>query len=174
MPAPHPSHDAFLAAALPHLDVVHAIARRHVRDVHVAEDVAQETFLRAFAAYGSFHGTSMRAWLATICLNVVREQARRRASRPPEVLGGDPDEATRVAPADADGAVSGEERQRIGAALATLSAEQREAIVLVDVADLTFAEAAVALGCPRGTVLARVHRGRKRLAQLLVREEAAP
>jgi RNA polymerase sigma-70 factor (ECF subfamily) len=62
------------------------------------------------------------------------------------------------------------ERQALGRALAQLPEPQRIAIVLVDLAGLTAAEAAAVEGAPRGTILARVHRGRRRLAQLLERE----
>ena len=157
---------------MPHLGAIEAIARRNTRDRHHAEDAVQETYLRAFAAFDRYRGDGMRSWLATICLNVLRESARRRATRPDEALGVD-------VPGSLDGeesfdaAVGREERLRLARALAGLSAEQREAIVLVDVAELTFQEAADVLGCPRGTVLARVHRGRRRLAQVLTSEEAA-
>ncbi len=59
------------------------------------------------------------------------------------------------------------DREQIAGALAELSAEQRQAIVLMDLAGHTASEVASMLGCPRGTVLARAHRGRRRLAQLL-------
>jgi RNA polymerase sigma-70 factor (ECF subfamily) len=72
---------AFLEAALPHLDAVYRVARHAARDQHHAEDLVQETYLRAFAAFDSHRGPSTRAWLVTICLNVARGDGRRRARR---------------------------------------------------------------------------------------------
>ncbi len=63
---------AFLEAALPHLDAVYRVARHAARDHHHAEDLVQETYLRAFAAFDSHRGPSTRAWLVTICLNLAR------------------------------------------------------------------------------------------------------
>lgn len=165
--------EAFLTATMPHVHTVHAIARRHAHDPQAAEDVVQETYLRAFAAFDSYRGESIRSWLAAICLNVVREQARRRSARPVEILGHHlPATAELDDPAFAAVAARCEQRE-IARALEQLSPEQRVAIILVDIAALTHREAADALGCPRGTVLARVHRGRRRLAQLLVTAKAA-
>ena len=72
---------AFLEAAMPHLDVVYRVARHTSRDHHQAEDLVQETFLRAFAAFDSHRGPSTKAWLVTICLNLARSEGRRRARR---------------------------------------------------------------------------------------------
>jgi RNA polymerase sigma-70 factor (ECF subfamily) len=168
----HPSADRerFLALTLPHAGAVHAIARRNTRDPHHAEDVTQETYLRAYAAFRSHRGTSTRAWLVAICLNVLREQSRRRASRPAEVLSDEPWDAATESDQPFNAAAARDERRRIAAALETLRPEQREAILLVDIAGLTHQEAADAVGCPRGTMLARVHRGRVRLGQLLAPE----
>ena len=90
---------AFLEAAMPHLDVVYRVARHTSRDHHQAEDLVQETYLRAFAAFASHRGPSTKAWLVTICLNLARSQGRRRARRvvetampepyEPEAPGGD-------------------------------------------------------------------------------------
>ena len=72
---------AFLEAAMPHLDVVYRVARHTSRDHHQAEDLVQETYLRAFAAFATHRGPSTKAWLVTICLNLARSQGRRRARR---------------------------------------------------------------------------------------------
>ena len=78
-------HRAFLEATLPHLDAVYQVARQCARDGQDPEDLVQETYLRAYAAFGSYRGGNARAWLAAICLNVARSQARRRRRRPLEV-----------------------------------------------------------------------------------------
>ena len=65
-------HRAFLDATLPYVDVVYQVARQAAGDGQEPEDLVQETYLRAYAAFGSYRGGSMRAWLAAICLNVAR------------------------------------------------------------------------------------------------------
>ena len=66
---------AFLDATLPHLDVVYRVARYASKDLHRAEDMVQETYLRGYAAFGSHRGPSTKAWLVTICLNLARSEA---------------------------------------------------------------------------------------------------
>jgi len=80
-------HRAFLDATLPHLDAVWQVARHAAADGQDPEDLVQETYLRAYAFFGSFRGGNARAWLAAICLNEARSQARRRRRRPWEVTG---------------------------------------------------------------------------------------
>jgi len=168
-------HRAFLEATLPHLDVVYQVARRTAGDGQDPEDLVQETYLRAYAAFGSDRGEHTRAWLAAICLNAARSEARRRRRRPrelpaSELLGALPPlrAAGGEAAADvADVVIAGLDARAVSGCLALLPEPQRVCIVLMDVAGYTAAETAEALGCPRGTVLARVHHGRRRLAGLL-------
>jgi RNA polymerase sigma-70 factor (ECF subfamily) len=135
----------------------------------------QETYLRAYAAFGSFRGENTRAWLAAICLNAARSQARWRRRRPWEVPGPALLDALPRSPAGggeqvadvADVVIAGLDAAEVSRCLALLPEPQRVCLVLMDVAGYTAREAAQALGCPRGTVLARVHRGRRRLARLL-------
>jgi len=168
-------HRAFLDATLPYLDVVYQVARHAAGDGLEAEDLVQETYLRAYSAFGSYRGENTRAWLAAICLNVARSEARRRRRRPWEVparslldglpaAGADGGEA---APDVADVVIAGLDAQEVSRSLALLPEPQRVCIVLMDVAGYTARETADVLGCPRGTVLARVHRGRRKLAVLL-------
>lgn len=168
-------HRAFLEATLPHLDAVYQVARHAAAKGQDPEDLVQETYLRAYAGFGSYRGGNARAWLAAICLNVARSQARRRRRRPWEVPGpallevlpgsraGGGEQAADVA----DVVIAGLDAQEVSRCLGLLPEPQRVCVVLVDVAGYTAREAAEALGCPRGTVLARVHRGRRRLARLL-------
>jgi RNA polymerase sigma-70 factor (ECF subfamily) len=128
----------------------------------------QETYLRAFERFGQYRGGSMRAWLAAICLNVARGEGRRRSRRPVEVLTDAVAITCEPAPDDVLIRVTASlDRAVIRAVLDALPEPQRLCILLMDVAGYTAAETAEALGCPRGTVLARVHRGRRRLAQVL-------
>jgi RNA polymerase sigma-70 factor (ECF subfamily) len=160
---------SFLEATLPHLEAVHRVARRLCADPAKAEDVVQETYLRAFTGFAGHRGENTRAWLSTICLNVVRAEWRKQASRareaPLDLDGNWPDETARSDVAHAVGANI--DRQAVSRALSQLPEEQRVAIVLMDLAGNTASEVATMLGAPRGTVLARAHRGRRRLAQLL-------
>jgi RNA polymerase sigma-70 factor (ECF subfamily) len=168
-------HRAFLDATLPYVDVVYQVARHAAGDGQEPEDLVQETYLRAFAAFGSFRGENARAWLAAICLNVARSQARRRRLRPWEATARALPDAWPVAraaggeavPDVADVVIASLDAQAVSRCLAQLPEPQRVCIVLMDVAGYTARETAEALGCPRGTVLARVHRGRRRLAGLL-------
>jgi RNA polymerase sigma-70 factor (ECF subfamily) len=165
-------HRAFLEATLPHLDVVYQVARRAAVDGQDPEDLVQETYLRAYAAFASWRGGSARAWLAAICLNAARSQARRRRRRPWEVPLRVPLDALPMARAGwgqyaddvADVVIAGLDAQAVSRCLALLPEPQRVCIVLMDVAGHTARETAEVLGCPRDTVLARVHRGRRRLA----------
>jgi RNA polymerase sigma-70 factor, ECF subfamily len=168
-------HRAFLEATLPHVYVVYQVARQAARDGQDPEDLVQETYLRAYAAFGSYRGENARAWLAAICLNAARSQARRRRRRPREVPGSGLLDVLPPSRADggegtadvADVVIAGLDAAAVSRCLGRLPEPQRVCIVLVDVAGYTAREAAEALGCPRGTVLARVHRGRRKLAQLL-------
>jgi RNA polymerase sigma-70 factor, ECF subfamily len=168
-------HRAFLDATLPYLDVVYQVARHATGDGQDPEDLVQETYLRAYAAFGSYRGENTRAWLAAICLNVARSEARRRRRRPWEVPARSLLDALPVTRADggegapdvADVVIAGLDARAVSRCLALLPEPQRVCIVLMDVAGYTARETADVLGCPRGTVLARVHRGRRRLAGLL-------
>lgn len=159
----------FLEATLPHLDTVYRVARHLGADRWSAEDLVQETYLRAFAGFSRHCGPSTRAWLVTICYNLARSEGRRRARGVVKHLATleDPD---RAGPGNSD--VNREvqarlDRDVLARALGTLSEEQRLAIVLMDLAGHSASEVGQMLGVPRGTVLARVHRGHRRLAQLL-------
>jgi RNA polymerase sigma-70 factor (ECF subfamily) len=168
-------HREFLAVTLPHLDAVWQVARHVAVAGQDPEDLVQETFLRAYAAFGSYRAGNTRAWLAAICPNVARSQARRRRRRPWEVPGraqldvlAAPRADDREAAADvADVVIARLDADAVSECLALLPEPQRVCIVLMDAAGYTAREAAEVLGCPRGTVLARVHRGRRRLAELL-------
>ena len=156
------------------MDVVYQVARHAAGPGQDPEDLVQETYLRAFAAFGSYRGENTRAWLAAICLNVARSEARRRRRRPREVPAQALLDTLPMARADeardvADVVIAGLDAQEVARCLAQLPEPQRLCIVLMVVAGYTAREAADALGCPRGTVLARVHRGRRKLAQLLAK-----
>jgi len=163
----------FLEAALPCLDAITQLARHLTGQRCDAEDLVQETFLRGYAHFGEYRGGSMRAWLAAICLNTARSEARRLARRPHELLDADPEPpAADSGDPVADAALRDLDWHAIRAGLAQLPEPQRLCIVFMDIAGYTASETAQLLGCPRGTVLARVHRGRVRLARIITATEA--
>ena len=157
----------FVRAILPYRSLLYRMALRATRSAADADDVVQETYLLAFQGWRRDRPRQVRPWLVTICLNVLRSRHRRSRSRPVEELhpapgaalpsGSDPVEEVA---ARLTGAV-------VRAALRQLPPAQAEAIVLMELHGLTAAVVARRLGVPRGTVLARVHRGRQRLARLL-------
>lgn len=161
-------HDDFLAATLPALDLVYNLARRLVRPNDV-EDLVQETYTRAFGAWTAGRPPKkVEPWIATICLNTGRSWLRRAASNR-EI----PSETDPALAASTD--VSAEAMERLQAeqvhqALWQLPEEQRIAIALMDLDGFSASQVAAITGSPRGTVLARVHRGRKKLARVLESE----
>lgn len=159
--------EAFTEAFLTHLDMLHNLARGLTDTAQDSEDLVQETCLLALRGWRRGAPDDSGAWLATVCLNAARSGYRRRGARPREV----PAEDWLVAqPDDADTAASAlaaVDVARVRSALHRLPDVQREAITLMDLAGMTAAATARVVGAPRGTVLARVHRGRKALAVLL-------
>jgi RNA polymerase sigma-70 factor (ECF subfamily) len=157
---------AFEDATMPHLELVHRIARSFTGDPGEAEDLVQETYLRAFAKFASHRGPNTGAWLTAICINAARSRFRQARRRPVEVRGELP-ELPDDQPDVVDRVVAAVERDALREALGRLPEPQRLALVLMDIGGLSASETAHALGCPRGTVLARAHRGRRALMQLL-------
>ena len=155
--------ERFEREAIPHLRALYGTAFRMTGNAHDAEDLVQETFLRAYRAFDRFAaGSNIRAWLYTI-LHRVRTDAFRRASRSPstvELVGDGP-----AVPAAQDAlARGGEDIER---ALLALPEAFRSAVVLRDVEDFTYEEIGRILGVPMGTVMSRIHRGRALLRQAL-------
>jgi RNA polymerase sigma-70 factor (ECF subfamily) len=163
--------DEFLQATLGSMDRVHNLARRLVRDRQSAEDLVQETYLAAFRAWKAHRRPDrVEPWLATICLNLARSEHRRRRRRPDEFLDPDPAIAQRAKSDTAAEAIARLDREALQRALWALPEEQRIAIALVDLCGFTAAQAAAITRSPRGTILSRVHRGRKSLAARVRKE----
>lgn len=161
-------HDEFLHATMGAMDLVYNLARRFTERVEDTEDLVQETYLAAYRAWRE-HRRPRRVepWIATICLNLGRSRYRTKERGPIEVSIADRDlrapeigEPERAAEAAID-------REALHRAMWRLSQEQRLAITLVDLGGMSTADAARAMGTPRGTVLSRLHRGRRGLAALL-------
>jgi len=161
-------HEAFLHATMGAMDLVYNLARRSTDRSEDTEDLVQETYLAAFRAWRD-HRRPRRVepWIATICLNLGRSRFRTKERRPAEVLIEDRDFRAPEVGEPEHAAEETMDREALHRALWRLPDEQRIAITLVDLAGLSTAEAAHAMGTPRGTVLSRLHRGRRALAALL-------
>ena len=147
-----------------HQDRVFALSLALTGNRHDAEEVAQDTFLRAYRALVTYPPDRIRElkqkpWLHRIALNVVRNRARGLRPRLVELNGSEPDHA--IGPED--GALMKMEIDALARQVACLPARLREAVVLRHVQELSYEEAAEALGQPVGTVKSNVHRGLKLL-----------
>jgi len=159
--------ERFEAELLPQLRPLFGAAYRMTGNAHDAEDLVQETFLRAYRAIDRFQaGTNARAWLLTILQRVRTDAFRRRQRRPQTVELTDEGPHVAVPPPQNALASGYEDLER---ALAALPESFRTAVVLRDLQDLSYAEIAETLGVPAGTVMSRIHRGR-----VLLREALAP
>lgn len=164
----------FLDAFTEHLDRLHNLARGLTRSRQDAEDLVSETCLLALRGWRRQAPDDPAAWFATICLNAARSSYRRQAARPVEVCAEDwlldvADEGADTARA----ALASVQARRVREAVAQLPTPQLEAIALMDLSGYTAAQTATILGAPRGTILARVHRGRKVLARSLAQDSEA-
>jgi RNA polymerase sigma-70 factor, ECF subfamily len=167
----------FESAALAELDALYRAALRLTRNPVEADDLGQDTFVKAFRARGRFEaGTNMRAWLFTILMNTWRNR-RRDAGRDPVDV--DSDRVEHAAHA-ADETASPEElllRSALDvdlkAALDRMAPTFREAVWLRDVEEFTYAEIARILDVPVGTVMSRISRGRRQLYDYLTAQGAA-
>jgi RNA polymerase sigma-70 factor, ECF subfamily len=155
-------HAAFERLVTPEIGRLHGAARVLTHDGAGAEDLVQDTLVRAYRALCRFDGRHPRAWLLTILRNVFYKDAvRRRAIPYAEVPVRDSNDVT-----DDTDAVAFDDALR--RALATLPRAQREIVQLVDVEGLSYAEAAAAIGAPEGTVMSRLHRARVKLREQLL------
>jgi RNA polymerase sigma-70 factor (ECF subfamily) len=169
----------FEEEALELADQVYRVARRLVRTPEEAEDLVQDTYARAFRSWRSYTpGTNMRAWLLRILTNLNLDRGR-KAQRTPDLQ---PLEATdyylanKVAAASGESALEQDEvvdrlsQDTIVNALSELQPDYRNVVVLVDIGEFSYADAAQILDIPIGTVMSRLHRGRRALKQTLADE----
>jgi RNA polymerase sigma-70 factor (ECF subfamily) len=155
--------DIFESEALPHLRAMYGAAYRLTGNVHDAEDLVQETYLRAYRAFDGYTpGTNIRAWLYTI-LHRVRTDAFRRQGRSP-ITTELSDDGPAVPPPQRALFTGGED---VGRALEKVPEAFRAALLLRDVQDFTYDEIAQILEIPIGTVMSRLHRGRSLLRKAL-------
>jgi RNA polymerase sigma-70 factor (ECF subfamily) len=169
--------DAFVAEALGHIDAMYAVACRLTRNPTEAEDLVQDSMVKAIRAKDQFQaGTNLKAWMFRILTNTFINKYRRGGLERAIFDGPDADPL-------ADGWVSASTMRQlrdpeqialmpivegeVRRALDELPAEFRLAVILCDVEEFSYEEIADIMGCPIGTVMSRLHRGRKLLQKTL-------
>lgn len=165
--------DAFAVLFHRHRDRLWAVALRTTGNPDEAADALQDAMISAYTRAASFRGdAAVTTWLHRIVVNACLDRLRRAAVRRADPLPDDVEQRVQISDPgsghdpEAD-AVASERRRVLLGALARLSAEHREALVLVDMEGYPVAEAARVLDCPVGTVKSRCARGRARLLELL-------
>jgi RNA polymerase sigma-70 factor (ECF subfamily) len=175
-PGRRSSAAAFARYVEPEVPVLYRVALTMAGQPADAEDLVQDTLVRAYRAIDRFDGAHPRAWLLTILRNTHRNRARTRI---PALLHDDEDPAGRLdrggdTRSAEDIVVDAQFEAVVADALAALPTMHRTVVQLVDVDGLTYAEAALALGIPRGTVMSRLHRARARIRTRLVAAGLVP
>ena len=177
-----PVRQEFDAEVLPHLDALFANALRLTRTRPDAEDLVQETVLRAFRFFDRFErGSNVKAWLLRIQYNAFVNRYRRSAkerdikdSMSDGPIGEDvvSRDALRALTDPTGNALRPIVLREIEAALDTLPEEHRMVVLLADLEELSYKEIAEVLGCPIGTVMSRLHRARRALRERLLEHAA--
>ncbi len=169
--------DSFAEEAVAHLDALYGVAGKLTRNPAEAEDLVQDTLLKAMRAKDQFHaGTNLKAWLFRILTNTFINKYRRGGLERSVLEGPDADPLV-------DGWVSASTMRQlrdpeqaalmptvegeVQRALDALPAEFKIAVILCDVEEFSYEEIANIMGCPIGTVMSRLHRGRKLLQRSL-------
>lgn len=172
-----PKQKEFEVEALPHADLLYNYALRMTNNAADADDLVQETFLKAFRFWDKYEkGTNIRAWLFRIMKNSYINRYRREAKEPDTV---DYDEIQNFYNTIRDEAAEANDLQEsafgnlldddIATAIAALPEDFRTVVILCDIEGLTYEEIAEFLDCPLGTVRSRLHRGRSLLRTRLLK-----
>jgi RNA polymerase sigma-70 factor (ECF subfamily) len=176
-PSEQGKSDPFAEEALAHLNSMYGVACKLTRNLTEAEDLVQDAFVKAMRARQQFHaGTNLKAWLFRILTNTFINKYRRGSLERSVLDGPDADPL-------ADGWVSASTMRQlrdaetqalmpivegeIQRALDAIPPEFRLAVILSDVEEFSYEEIAQIMGCPIGTVMSRLHRGRKLLQRTL-------
>lgn len=168
--------EAFNQLVLKHQDAAYTQARIMLNDDWLAEEVAQDGFLKAFQSINGFRGGSFRAWLMRIVTNTAYDVLRRSSKRPTQPLFPEDDDGDEMESpywlADPNARVEaeverGEEAKVVYQAMDELPLIYREILTLVDLQDFDYEEAALTLNIPIGTVKSRLARARISLKEKL-------
>jgi len=177
--APMADQAQFAELAMPYMSALYAAALRMTRNPSDAEDLVQETYLRAYRGFGGFReGTNLKAWLYKILTNTFINTYRAKKRRPDQVdlddvedfylfrrLGGlEAADATRTTENEVLDSIPDAE---VKEALESLPEQFRMAVILADIEGFSYKEIAEILDVPIGTVMSRIHRGRKQLQKKL-------
>jgi RNA polymerase sigma-70 factor (ECF subfamily) len=161
----HGGSDAFRQGVEGSIPALRRYARALTRDAEAADDLVQDTLVRALRSEHLFHGGDIRKWLYTILTNLNRNRLRTLARRPP---------ALPLDEFDASGAAGPEAGSRdIERALASLTDDQRAALLLIVLEGLSYREVADVLAVPIGTVMSRLARARAQIKSYLDGERPA-
>ncbi len=168
---PDHTRESFENVMLPHLDAAYTLARYLLRDEDAAQDAVQESFLRALRHFAGYRGENARAWLLTIvrhCCATARTRGRRELTFVEFDERQHSDQLETATPELL--LVRSDASDTFHRALNTLSAPDREVLILREVEDLSYEEIALSIGAPIGTVMSRLSRARKRMQALVQRE----
>jgi len=169
----------FEAAAMPYVDSLYNTAYRMARNAEDAEDLVQETYLKAYKYYDKFEeGTNFKAWLFKILKNTFINSYRRRQQVPPQSAFADiedsfesriDDQIQPPSPSPEEEALAEVLDEDVQSALDELAPDYRMALILSDLEEFSYKEVADILEVPVGTVMSRLYRARKALEAAMLR-----
>ncbi len=159
----------FTESVRPEIPILLHVARSY--NSADAEDLVQETLTKAFRAWDKFDGRYLRAWLLTILRNTAINAGRKRIpslTGDSETLEQQPDSSLAASPQDL--LESNDFVANVKKAILGLSSHYRNAVELVDIDGLSYQEAADVMGIPVGTIMSRLHRGRRQVKEVLAKQ----
>ena len=159
--------ERFEQVVLPHLDAAYNLARWLTQNDHDAEDVVQEAYLRALQFFDGFRGEGGRGWLLSIVRNTCYTWLRKNRAHAAEPFDEEIHSAGQDARNPEAAALENADRRMLQTALEELPLEFREVLVLRELEGLSYEEISAVAGIPAGTVMSRLARARRRLAQHL-------